>query len=263
MQLELDGFASVVTGGSSGIGLETARLFLSAGASVAICGRDGDRLGAAEDELRGVADNDRIVAERCDVRDPAQVSAFAAAVEARFERLDILVNNAGHGRVSTFEDTDDDAWRAELDLKFFSIIHPTRAFLPLLERSSNAAIVCVSSLLARQPEPHMVATSAARAGALNMVYSMAQEFAPKGIRVNSVLVGVVDSGQWRRRFAESGGDQSWDSWAADLAARRGIPAGRLGNPQEVARAIAYLASPWASYSTGTAIDVSGGLSRHV
>jgi short-subunit dehydrogenase len=96
------------------------------------------------------------------------------AVEARLGPAGILVNNAGQGRVSTFADTTDEAWREELELKFFSVIRPTRAFLPQLERAGAGAIVCVNSLLARQPEPHMVATSAARR--LNLVRSLASEF---------------------------------------------------------------------------------------
>ena len=112
----------------------------------------------------------------------------------------MLVNNAGQGRVSTFADTADEAWREELELKYFSIIRPTRAFLPMLREAKAPSIVCVNSLLALQPEPHMVATSSARAGTLSLVKSLAGELAPERIRVNSILIGIVESGQWRRRF---------------------------------------------------------------
>ena len=259
MRIDLSGLTAVVTGASSGIGLATARLMLAAGANVAICGRDGDRLAAAEASL-GHAD--RLLAARTDVLQPDQVSRFAQAVTDRFGGADILVNNAGQARMSTFADTDDAAWRDELDLKFFSIIHPTRAFHPLLARSDHAAVVCVNSLLARQPEPHLVATSAARAGVLNLARSLAAEFAADGIRVNSILLGLVDSGQWRRRYDAAATEMSFDAWMADVAARRGIPMGRLGKPDEPARAILFLASPAASYTTGATLDVSGGLSRH-
>ena len=101
-------------------------------------------------------------------------TAFAAQVQSRFGRTDMLVNNAGQGRVSTFADTTDEAWREELDLKYFSVIRPTRAFLPMLREAAKApSIVCVNSLLALQPEPHMVATSSARAGMLSLVKSLA------------------------------------------------------------------------------------------
>lgn len=263
--IDLSAFTAVVTGGSSGIGLATAQLFLRAGAAVAICGRDESRLRSAASQLREGEPGARLLAHACDVLDAAQMRGFAAAVQSEFGGADILVNNAGQGRVSTFADTTDDAWTEELHLKFFSLIHPTRAFLPLLERSTNgAAIVCVNSLLALQPEPHMVATSAARAGAQNLVHSMAIEFAPRGIRVNAILIGLVESGQWQRRF-EAREDKvvTWAQWTGQLARKKGIALGRLGKPEEAARAIFYLATPASSYTTGSHIDISGGLARHI
>src|SRR5262245_16064660 len=173
LTIDLGGTTAVVTGGSSGIGLASAELFLQAGAAVAICGRDAARLAAAESSLSRAHGAERVLAINADVLDAAQMRALAEQVAGRFGGADMLINNAGQGRVSTFADTSDEAWREELELKFFSVIRPTRAFLPQLERSDAAAIVCVNSLLARQPEPHMVATSAARAGVLNLVRLLA------------------------------------------------------------------------------------------
>lgn len=262
--IDLSKFTAAVTGGSSGIGLATAQLFLRAGAAVAICGRDESRLSAAASMLREQHPGARLLAQACDVLDAAQMRAFAQATQQRFGGCDILVNNAGQGRVSTFADTSDEAWTEELKLKFFSLIHPTRAFVPLLEKSPQAAIVCVNSLLALQPEPHMVATSAARAGAQNLMHSLATEFAPKGIRVNAILIGLVESGQWQRRFdAREDKSVDWKQWTAALAQKKGIQLGRLGKPEEAAQAIFHLATPASSYTTGSHIDVSGGLARHI
>jgi NAD(P)-dependent dehydrogenase (short-subunit alcohol dehydrogenase family) len=270
IQIDLTGQVAVVTGGSSGIGLATARLFLQAGASVAICGRDGERLEAAQAALAKEFPQAQLLAARCDVLDAEQVNAFAARVMDRFGRVDMLVNNAGQGRVSTFADTTDDAWRDELELKYFSIIRPTRAFLPMLKDAPSPGIVCVNSLLALQPEPHMVATSSARAGVLSLVKSLATELAPQNIRVNSILIGIVESGQWKRRYqnylnenAANPERQSWQQWTAELARKKNIPLGRFGLPEEAAQALFYLATPLSSYTTGSHIDVSGGFARHV
>ena len=183
MDLGLRNCVAVVTGGSSGIGLATAVSFLEEGADVAICGRSEERLQAARDDLEARFGAGRVLALPCDVTKAADVRAFADAATSWRGRVDVLVNNAGQGRMSTFADTTDEQWREELDLKFFSQIHPVRAFLPLLEKSDAAAILTVNSLLALQPEPYMVCTSAARAGVQSLVKSLATEFAP-GIRVN-------------------------------------------------------------------------------
>jgi len=244
--------------------LATAELFLRAGASVAICGRDAGRLERAEAALRAEFPDAQLLATRCDVLDADDVSAFAASVGERFGRTDMLVNNAGQGRVSTFADTSDEMWREELDLKYFSIIRPTRAFLPMLSLTETPAIVCVNSLLSLQPEAHMVATSSARAGVLSLVKSLAGELAPQRIRVNSILIGIVESGQWRRRFeTQALPGQSWSDWSAEIARKKNIPLGRFGRPEEAAQALFYLATTLSSYTTGSHIDVSGGFARHV
>jgi len=263
----LAGRVAVVTGGSSGIGLATVDLLLACGAAVSLCGRDAHRLDSAVAGLRERHPAARLFARPCDVLDAQAVRSFAEESQAALGAASILINNAGQGRVSTFASTEDQAWTEELHLKFFSVIHPTRAFLPQLvaQRAvhGDAAVVCANSLLARQPEPHMVATSAARAGLLNLVRSMATEFAPQGVRVNGILIGLIESGQWRRRFdAREDKSLDWAAWSGQLAKDKHIPMGRLGLPLEAARAILFLASPLSSYTTGSHLDISGGHSRH-
>lgn len=263
MSLDLSERVAVVTGGSSGIGLACVERFLEAGAAVAFCGRDATRLETARTALQQRFAQARLLAQTCDVLDADDVARFADAVRERFGRTDMLINNAGQGRVSTFASTSDDEWREELELKYFGLLRPTRAFLPML-RDTRGSIVCTNSLLALQPEPHMVATSSARAGVASLVKSLAVELAPHGVRVNSILVGLIESGQWRRRYeARTDPAQSWQAYTEELAAKKGIPLGRLGLPAEAAQAIFFLATPLSSYTTGSHIDVSGGLARHV
>ncbi len=263
MDLGLAGRFAVVTGGSSGIGLAMARLLLAEGASVAICGRDKIRLEHAKTELSREHGAERLLVHGCDVTSRTEVEALAKAVAGAFPHLDLLVNNAGQARMSTFRDTTDEAWRAELELKFFSQIHTVRAFEPLLRKSSAPAIVGVNSLLAYQPEPHMVCTSAARAGVQSLLKSLAGELAP-AIRVNSVVLGLIDSGQWQRRFdASAKPGETKEDWLAALAKSKGIPLARLGHAEEVARAVMFLGSPAASYVTGASLEVSGGVSRYI
>jgi NAD(P)-dependent dehydrogenase (short-subunit alcohol dehydrogenase family) len=150
----------------------------------------------------------------------------------------------------------------ELDLKFSSVINTTASALPHLRRSDVASVVTINAVLARQPEPKLVTTSAARAGLLNLTKSMSIEYAADGIRVNSVCLGLVDTGQWRRRYEASGSEMTFEEWERELAADRGIALGRFGTADEVAALVVTLLSPRASYVTGAALDVCGGVSRY-
>jgi NAD(P)-dependent dehydrogenase (short-subunit alcohol dehydrogenase family) len=154
-------------------------------------------------------------------------------------------------------------FRDELDLKFAGVLNTTTHALPLLRRSSAAAVVTINAVLAKQPEPRLVTTSAARAGLLNLTKSMASEYAADGIRVNSVCLGLIDTGQWRRRYEAAATDVSFAEWEREIAADRGIVLGRFGTADEVAAMVLTLLSPRASYVTGASLDVCGGVSRYV
>lgn len=259
MDLSLDGRVVLVTGGSSGVGLATLRALQREGARLATCARDGDRLDRALRE----AGIDDCLAMPCDVRDPDRVAVLVDAIHDRFGRLDGLVNNAGQSRMKGLFDATLADWHDELDLKFAGVLNPTMAALPLLREAEAASVVNLNAILAVQPEPRLVTTSAARAGLLNLSRSMASELAPLGIRVNSVCLGLVDTGQWSRRHAESGSPLDYEQWQAELARDRDIPLGRIGRADEVASVIAFLLSPASSYVTGSAIDIGGGVNRAI
>lgn len=274
MDLQLTGRTYLVTGGSSGIGLATVGLLLDEGANVATCARDLGRLRAQTDSFGAAG---RLHAAEADVLSPADVRGVVAGAQERFGGLDGVVNNAGGSRMVPRDEATMDDWRAELDLKFSGVLNPVDAALPFLRRSDAAAIVNLNAVLARQPEPRLVTTSAARAGLLNLSKSLALELAPQAIRVNSVALGLVDTGQWRRRYeadradADSTAAASTDTaaastfaeWESRIAADRGIGLGRFGHADEVASMIVTLLSPRSSYITGTTVEIDGGVSRYV
>ncbi|MFI6090264.1 SDR family oxidoreductase [Streptomyces sp. NPDC051218] len=260
MDLGLSDRTVLVTGGSSGVGLATVRALLDEGARVATCGRDADRLAKA---AAGLGGGDRLLTGVCDVRHADAVREFTERAADTFGSLDGLVNNAGQSRMKGLDESTAEDWRDELELKFAGVLNPLHAARPHLAASDAASVVNVNAVLAKQPEPRLITTSAARAGILNLSKSLATELAPEGIRVNSVCLGLIDTGQWTRRHAAADSGLSYEEWQAELAADRGIALGRLGRAEEVAYAIVALLSPRASYTTGTSIDVCGGVGRGI
>ncbi|MGD1221110.1 MULTISPECIES: SDR family oxidoreductase [Streptomyces] len=259
MDLGLADRTIVVTGGSSGVGLATVRALLDEGANVATCGRDAGRLARAAAGLDGV----RLLTGVCDVRDADAVREFTDRVADRFGGIDGLVNNAGQSRMKGLDESTAEDWRDELELKFSGVLNPLHAARPHLRASHAPSVVNVNAVLAKQPETRLITTSAARAGILNLSKSLSAELAADGIRVNSVCLGLIDTGQWTRRHAVADTGETYEDWQAHLAADRGIALGRLGRAEEVAYAIVALLSPRASYITGTSIDVCGGVGRSI
>src|SRR5690625_2823650 len=255
---------AIVTGGSSGIGFETVELLLSQGAKVAWCGRNVERLQNSYAQVCTNYPDDRCLALPCEVLDKEQVEGFVANIVRQFGQIDMLINNAGQGLVSNFDNTTDEQWISEVKLKYFSVLHIIKATLPYLRKSEIGSITNINSLLALKPEPQMIATSAARAGLLNLTKTLSRELAPENIRINSVLIGMVESGQWEKRYEQrSDKNLTWEEWIGRIAKERNIPMGRLGYPCEVANALVFLASPLASYITGSTIEVTGGFSLEI
>lgn len=236
-----EGLVAVVTGGSSGIGAAIVRRLRAGGARVAVFDVDPD-----------AADADLALA--VDVTDAASVEAAVAAVEAELGRLDVLVNNAGIGAQGTVADNPDEEWLRVLDLNVVGIARTTRAALPLLRRSPAAAIVNTCSIAATAGLPQRALYSASKGAVLALTQAMAADHVREGIRVNAVNPGTVDT-PWVGRLLASAADPAGER--AALEARQ--PHGRLVSADEVAEAVAYLASPLAASTTGTTIAVDGGM----
>ena len=248
MPREFDGLVAAVTGGGSGIGLATVRLLAARGARAAALDLDPS---AAAEPVEGAEGPLPLVA---DVTDETSVEAAIAAVAERWGGLDVLVNNAGIGAQGTVEDNPLEEWRRVLDVNLLGMVRTIRAALPHLRRSGRAAIVNTCSIAATAGLPERALYSATKGAVLSLTLAMAADHLPEAIRVNCVNPGTADT-PWVRRLLAATPDPQ-----AELAALRARqPTGRLVSAEEVAAAIAHLASPLAASTTGTALAVDGGM----
>ena len=238
---EFNGLVAIVTGGASGIGAAIARRLHAEGARVAILDLDPD----------GSGEHFCVTA---DVSDDASVRAAVADVAAEFGRIDIVINNAGVGAQGTIEGNDDEAWARVLSINVTGIARVTRAALPWLRRSPSAAIVNTSSIAATAGLPARALYSASKGAVLALTRAMAADHLREGIRVNCVSPGTADT-PWIGRLLASAADPAAER--AALEARQ--PHGRLVTADEVASAVAYLASPSAGSTTGVSLAVDGGM----
>ena len=261
MDLGLKNKVAIIMGGTSGVGLKTAEMFLQEGARVAICGRDQKRMEAACQHLLRFAPADQVFAQTCDVTSKEDVQRFIDGTAEHFGYVDILVNAAGQSVMGYFFDITDEQWRQQIDLKYFAIIYAVRAVYPHLVKQGGGRIININATLAKEPERHMVATAATRAGLLNLSKTLSQELAPDNILVNSVSLGLIATDQWERRRLKNAPDMDPTEYYNDLAKKRNIPMGRVGQPEEVASVILFLASEQASYVSGSTIEVAGALGK--
>jgi 2-keto-3-deoxy-L-fuconate dehydrogenase len=242
---EFEGIKALVTGGASGIGLAIADFLADRGARVAVLDRapDPSALG-------------RHVVVKADVSDDAAVRDAVAQSVQDLGGLDVLVNNAGIGAQGDIATNDDAEWLRVLDVNVLGLVRVTRAALPTLRESSHAAIVNTCSIAATVGVPNRAVYSASKGAVLSLTLAMAADLLPDGIRVNAVNPGTADT-PWVQRLLDAADDP-----AAERAALEGRqPHGRLVSAQEVAHAVAYLASPLAGSTTGTTLAVDGGMDR--
>ncbi|MEV0895221.1 SDR family oxidoreductase [Actinoplanes sp. NPDC049802] len=238
---DFDGLRAIVTGGASGIGLATAALLADRGCTVACLDLDTE----VEKPLIGIG---------CDVTDDDSVRAAVTAAAETLGGIDIVVNNAGIGAQGTVADNDDAEWARVFDVNVYGMVRVARAALPHLRRSRSAAIVNTGSIAATAGLPQRALYSATKGAVQSLTLAMAADHLAEGIRVNCVNPGTADT-PWIGRLLAKAADPVAER--AALEARQ--PTGRLVTVAEVAAAIAYLAGPSASATTGTVLAVDGGM----
>ena len=257
MDIRLDGRTALITGGSKGLGLATAIRFAEAGAEVAILARNAETLETAKTAIGRVA-RCGVAAFPCDVTDPMAVQHAYHSVLLAFGKVDILVNNAGTSQTGRFEDITDTVWQADLDLKLLAAIRLSRLVLPQMKARRWGRIINVLATAAKAPRAQSAPTSVSRAAGMALTKVLASEYAPDNVLVNALLVGRIVSDQIARRHQAAGTNIPLAAYIREQGA--GIPLGRMGRAEEFANLACFLASDAASYVTGTAINVDGGLS---
>jgi len=256
MDLGLTGKVAIVTGGSRGLGLAAAKALAAEAAHVVICARGEEQLQKAANEIQQQASaGTRALTIAADVSTEAGVRSVVDFAIASFGRLDVLVNNVGLGRGAGLEATSDAEWQEAIDQTLFPAIRMSRAAVPHLRAQGGGAIVIVSSIFGREAGGRMT-YNAVKAAEISLAKSLAQQLAKDQIRVVSVAPGSIlfEGGSWWKR------QQADPEGIAQFVAQE-LPFGRFGKPEEVGAAIAFLASPKASWISGTTVVVDGCQSR--
>ena len=262
MDLGLAGRTALVCGSSSGLGKAIAATLALEGAQVVINGRDAERLTAAAAELSrdGAAPAGQLVA---DVSVPAQAKELVRRAAQEVGPVDILICNAGGPPTGTAHELAEDAWLEALHLNLLSTVHLSRAAIEPMMARGWGRILCLTSIAAKQPVASLILSTTARTGVLGFAKSLADEVAARGVTVNVLCPGYIETERLVALADQRGQAQgrSRDAVLSDMASS--VPLGRVGTPEELAWVATFLVSERARYITGTALSVDGGLTRAI
>src|SRR5262249_3927434 len=261
MDFGLRGKVALVTGGSRGIGKAIAKSLLSEGCSVAICGRDAERLKQATTDLAG--DGGRVLGLVADTTDASAVARFINGASEAFGRIDILVNNAGTHIRATVETTTPEILERQLRDKVFGFFAMIQAVLPIMKRQHDGRIVNIVGQAARHPHPDRFPSGVTNAAVMAMTKSVADAVARDNIRVNAVCPQYIETELLSSLIAKEMRERNVDRATAAAGFTRANPLGRTGTPQEVADLVAFLVSDRSNFTTGSSVSIDGGYHRYV
>ena len=265
MDLGLRDRVAIVGGASAGIGLATAKMLAMEGCRVTMIARREQPLHAAAEAVRAVAtgDGDRVLAVAADLSLRADVERVVARTAAAFGAIDVVVNNAGGPPPGRFVQHDDEAWRKAFDTNLMSVVWMVREALPYLVQSDQARIINITSTAVKEPIDGLILSNTVRLGTTGLAKTLSRELGASGITVNNVGPGTTMTGRIRPMIdaqAKAEG-RSFDE-VRDERARR-IPLGRIGEAEDVAAAIVFLASAQARQISGQTLLVDGGATSSV
>ena len=260
MDLGLTGKVALITGASQGIGKAAALKLAQEGARVGICARREDLLEQAAQEIRERSGSE-VLAVPADVANASDVQRLVHRVAEELGRIDVLFNNAGGSRGAPFEETTDAAWSEDLNLKVLGLVRLSREVIPYMRRVGGGRIINLANQGAKAPGPGSAPNTVSRAACIAATKAMSRELGRDNILVNIICVGSAKSTHWERRWQARRAREpglTLERFYEEMGQR--LPLGRVGETEEVANVVAFLASSMATYITGAAINVDGGAS---